>query len=494
MRAHWQIWNRALQTASCAAALSFASVAGAEEKITYQDHVLPLIENNCAKCHNPDKKKGDLDLTTYSGVLKGGGSGQVVLAGNVESSKLYKAITHAEDPTMPPNKPRLPDKEIDVFKKWIAGGLLETSGSKAIASAKPTVDLTVKLSATGKPDGPPPMPANLPTLPVTHTKHLNPVVGLASSPWAPLVGIAGQKQVLLYNADTLDPLGVLPFTNGFPAQLRFSRNGKLLLASGGVGGKSGRVVVWDVTTGKQVMSIGNEYDTVLCADISPDQTKIALGGPSRLVKIYSTQSGELIHKIKKHTDWVVGAEFSPNGEMLATADRNGGVVVWDPENGQELYTLPGHKAAATALSWRGDSKLLASAGEDGAVKLWEMEFGKQAKTWNAHSGGVLWVSYTHDGRIVSCGRDNQVVIWDGSGSKQKGMQYSGELPLRAIFSHNGERVFAGDFNGHVFAWNAKDGKKAGELDVNPTNLAARKPSENKTTAASPSSVQQQSKL
>src|SRR5437867_7909983 len=47
--------------------------AFAAEKITYQDHVLPLIENNCAKCHNPDKKKGDLDLTTYSGVLKGGG-------------------------------------------------------------------------------------------------------------------------------------------------------------------------------------------------------------------------------------------------------------------------------------------------------------------------------------------------------------------------------------------------------------------------------------
>src|SRR4051812_19462358 len=36
----------------------------AQEKITYQDHVLPLIENNCGKCHNPDKKKADLDLTS----------------------------------------------------------------------------------------------------------------------------------------------------------------------------------------------------------------------------------------------------------------------------------------------------------------------------------------------------------------------------------------------------------------------------------------------
>src|SRR6266852_9717882 len=91
------------------------AIASAQEKITYQDHVLPLIENNCGKCHNPDKKKGDLDLTSYSGALKGGGSGPVVVAGNPDSSKLWKAITHAEDPTMPPNKPKLPDKELEIF-------------------------------------------------------------------------------------------------------------------------------------------------------------------------------------------------------------------------------------------------------------------------------------------------------------------------------------------------------------------------------------------
>ena len=107
--------------------------AHAQEKVTYSDHVLPLVEQHCAKCHNPDKKKGDLDLTSYSGALKGGGSGVVVVSGNPDSSKLMKALTHAEEPNMPPNKPPLPEKELVVFKRWIAGGLLETSGSKAIA-------------------------------------------------------------------------------------------------------------------------------------------------------------------------------------------------------------------------------------------------------------------------------------------------------------------------------------------------------------------------
>jgi WD40 repeat protein len=445
--------------------------ASAQEKITYQDHILPLVESHCGKCHNPDKKKGDLDLSSYNGVLKGGGSGQAVMPGNPDSSKLYKSITHAEEPTMPPNKPRLPDKELDLFKKWIVGGLLENSGSKAIAGSKPAVDLALKGDAIGKPEGPPPMPPDLPLDPVVHTARGSALTGLAASPWAPLVAIGGQKQVLLYNTEILELIGIIPFNEGMPAQVQFSRNGKLLLIAGGRGGKSGRVVVWDITKAERLMTVGAEYDTVLAADISPDQTKIALGGPDRLVKIYSSASGELLHKIKKHTDWVTALAFSPNGEFLASADRNGGVSVWDPDNAQEIFTTPGHKAGVTALSWRGDSRILASSSEDGAIKWWESQEGKQAKTWNAHSGGALSVHFAHDGRLVSCGRDNEITLWNADGNKAKGFEFFGELPLRAALAHDGARVVAIDFNGRAAAWTSADGKRLAELETNPRPLA-----------------------
>jgi hypothetical protein len=459
--------------AMLAAGLTIVASAIGQEKVTYQDHVLPLIENHCARCHNPDKKKGDLDLTSYNGALKGGGSGQVLMSGNPDSSKLFKAITHAEEPTMPPNKPPLPDKEVDVFKRWIVGGLLENSGSKAIAANKSAVDFTLKAGAVGKPEGPPPMPPELPLDPVVHTTRASALTGLTCSPWAPLATIGGQKQVLLYNTETLELVGILPYSEGTPAYAQFSRNGKLLLVAGGHAAKSGRVVLWDITTAERVATIGEEYDTVLAADISPDQAKVALGGPGRLVKIYSTASGELLHKIKKHTDWVTALAFSPNGEHLASADRNGGISIWDPDNGQEMFTLAGHKSAVTAISWRDDSRILASASEDGTIKWWDSQEGKQAKTWNAHSGGVLWVSYTHDGRLVSCGRDNQVTLWSGEGSKAKSFEFFGEMPLRAGLTYDGARVVAVDFNGRAAAWNSADGKRLGELEVNPLPLADR---------------------
>jgi WD40 repeat protein len=215
------------------------------------------------------------------------------------------------------------------------------------------------------------------------------------------------------------------------------------------------------------MTLGDDYDTVLSADMRSDQSQVALGGPSRVVKIFTTKTGQLQHKIKKHTDWVTAVGFSPNGQMLATADRNGGICIWDPDTAQELFTLAGHKSAVTALSWRADSKLLASCSEEGNAKLWEMQEGKQAKSWTAHDKGALWISYCRDGRLVTCGRDNNITLWDANGSQTKKLKFLDELPLRAAFTQDGKRVFATDFAGHVAAWTVSDGKRVGELNANP---------------------------
>lgn len=56
------------------AALGLPLVAAAQ-RVTYDEHVLPLFKNQCLKCHNPDKAKADLNLSTYGATMKGGSSG-----------------------------------------------------------------------------------------------------------------------------------------------------------------------------------------------------------------------------------------------------------------------------------------------------------------------------------------------------------------------------------------------------------------------------------
>ena len=296
------------------------------------------------------------------------------------------------------------------------------------------------------------------------------MTALAASPWAPLVAVAGQKQIVLYNSDTAQLLGVLPFPEGIAHVLKFSRSGSLLLAGGGVGGKAGVVVVYDVKTGKRVFEVGDELDVVLAADINEDHTRIALGGPGRVVRIYSTADGSLVHEIRKHTEWIYALEFSPDGVLLATADRNGGMFVWEAETAREYQNLAGHKGAITDVSWRIDSNVLASASEDGTIKLWEMDGGKEIKNWAAHGGGAVSVEFARDGKLVSVGRDRLTKIWDGNGAAIRELPAFNDIATEVAFTHDAARVVAGDWLGEVRLSEAADGKQVGQLPPNPPTL------------------------
>ena len=47
-----------------------------------------------------------------------------------------------------------------------------------------------------------------------------------------------------------------------------------------------------------------------------------------------------------------------------------------------------------------------------------MENGGQIKSSGAHGGGGLSVKFTHDNRLVSCGRDRWVKVWDQNGASE----------------------------------------------------------------------------
>jgi len=441
-------------------------------KITFDDHVLPIFRAKCASCHSADQAKGDLVVDNYAALMRGGASGEVVTAGDPDDSRLWALVTHAEEPIMPPNEAKLPDEMLNTLKAWIEGGALEKSSSTAKVKKKASLGATI--ITTGRPEGPPPLPEALPTEPLHITAKGDSVTALATNPWSQLAAVSGFKQVLLYHTGESRLVGVLPFPEGVPYVLKFSRNGSLLLAGGGRGGQSGRVVVWDVRTGKRVFEIGDEYDTVLAADISSDHSLIALGGPRKVVRVYNTATGELAYEIKKHTDWITAVEFSPDSVLLATGDRSNGLFVWEAYTGREFYPLPGHGTAITSLSWRPDSNVLASSSEDGTIKLWEMNNGTQVKNWGAHSGGgVTSVQYTRDGRIASVGRDNVPRLWNGDGGQIRAFPNLADVGLQVAFSSEDDRLLAGDWTGIVRMWSAADGAEVASLVTNPEPLIAR---------------------
>src|SRR3954454_16979603 len=78
-------------------------------KITYDEHVLPILRDKCIGCHNQDKKRGGRVLSNYTAARQGGSSVVAVKPGDLDNSLLFKLVSHKTEPFMPPNSPRIPD-------------------------------------------------------------------------------------------------------------------------------------------------------------------------------------------------------------------------------------------------------------------------------------------------------------------------------------------------------------------------------------------------
>jgi mono/diheme cytochrome c family protein len=448
------------------ALLLFPSLLLAAEELqaNYDEHIKPIFRQHCLKCHGEDKHKADLNLQSYTTAMKGGSGGPALVAGRAAQSLLYQAITDPDDDArMPPNKRAIPQEQIATIQNWIDSGLRESAGDKSLTAARDT-SFQPAAGAGAKP-AIPAMPENLPDVTIPDTLRPLPVLAMDVSPWAPLVAVSGQEHVRLLHAETQKELGRLPFPEGVPHVIRFSRDGALLMVAGGQPVQSGKAVLFDVRSGKRLATIGDEIDTVLAADLSPDQQLLALGGSGKVVKVYSTADGTLQYKIEKHTDWITAVAFSPDGKYLATADRAGGLHLWDPSGGRIILSLLAHKASIRALDWRPDNKFLASVAEDGHVIWWDVADGWPAiDRSNAHPpqrpagfygtipNGVLAARFDQSGRLSTTGRDQVVQLWDTQGNFLKKFKIESGLPISTAISNLGEVLVGGDSLGHVQFW------------------------------------------
>jgi len=82
---------------------------------------MKILKENCVSCHNPEKRKGKLVLTSREGALAGGEDGAVLVVGKAAESKLIEAMSSSADPHMPP-KGQLSDAEIAALRMWIDSG------------------------------------------------------------------------------------------------------------------------------------------------------------------------------------------------------------------------------------------------------------------------------------------------------------------------------------------------------------------------------------
>jgi len=107
---------------------SAARGAAEDAEALFVRRVLPLFEEKCLARHGRDEKKikGDLDMRTRAGLLKGGESEQAsLIPGQPGNSPLLLSIGRKHDdwePMPPKENDKLTEDQMSWVRAWVLGG------------------------------------------------------------------------------------------------------------------------------------------------------------------------------------------------------------------------------------------------------------------------------------------------------------------------------------------------------------------------------------
>ncbi|MBL8724483.1 MAG: hypothetical protein JNK49_10580 [Planctomycetes bacterium] len=419
-------------------------------ELVHWARVAPLFQDHCASCHDPTDQKGGLDLSTFAATRAGGGSGQSVVPGAPDQSRLYRMVAQQERPFMPRNADPLGKEAVQLLRTWIEHGAAEDEAGARTFLAEQAAAAAAN-AATGEAAAASavvPLPESVPKVPLRTPSRPGPVTSLVRSPCAPLLAWPGLQQLVFGDAE-LRPLAVVPCALPHCGPVAFAEDGSAALVTGGEPGRRGLAELRDVRSGALLATIGADRDVPLAAAVHRGAGLVAFGGSDKTARVRAIDGGAEV-LVGKHEDFVLAVAFAPDGRWLAAGDRAGNVLVWETRGGSVFQTLAGHRGAVHAVAFDRRGKSLLTAGADGTVRLWDVEPGRERWRQNAHPNQqALAACFGPEGGVASCGSDGVIATFSATGAPGPRSSPVGEWLYAVAFGADDKVVFAGDWQGRV---------------------------------------------
>ncbi|MFF5225890.1 WD40 repeat domain-containing protein [Dactylosporangium sp. NPDC000521] len=233
-----------------------------------------------------------------------------------------------------------------------------------------------------------------------------------------LASAAGDGTIGLWDPARGTRTGTLTGHSGRAANVAFNGDGARL-ASVGIDGAKGSVIIWDVATGRPVHRFDDDNLGSAMA-FSPDGATVAVAKGNTIALFHVGTGGRTV--LGGQGPAIGSLTFSHDGTLLASADghapkvwnvavgtvaaENGAITVWDLRRRERLETLQDRGRTETVtVALSRDGTYLASAGFNGTIVLHDLA----ARRFGGFTARV------HDVKAGPAGSDGTVGLWDTDG-------------------------------------------------------------------------------
>ncbi|MEQ8997984.1 MAG: NACHT domain-containing protein [Coleofasciculus sp. B1-GNL1-01] len=243
---------------------------------------------------------------------------------------------------------------------------------------------------------------------------------------------------------------------GFVLSVAYSPNGQVFAT----GEANGKIRLWQVANGQQILIFQGHTDWVSSVAFSPDGKILASASHDMTVKLWDTNSGKCLKTLHGHSNRIRTVAISLDGMILASGGDDQTVKLWNASTGECLNTLKGHLGRIWSIAINCDSKILASGGSDHTVKLWDITTGKCLKNLQGHTSHVQSIAISLDGAILASGNDDETVkLWNiNTGKCFKTLQQHTSRVRSVAISPDGKTLASGGGDTLVKIWNIETGQ------------------------------------
>ncbi|NJM71302.1 MAG: protein kinase [Scytonema sp. RU_4_4] len=298
----------------------------------------------------------------------------------------------------------------------------------------------------------------------TLSGHSNVVTSVAVSSASNRLTLASgsfDTTLKLWNLSTGKEIITIEGNAGSVYSVATSPDGRTVASANG----NNTIKLWNLSTGQEIHTLYGHSSSVESVAISPDSKMLASASFDGSIKLWELPSGNEIATLKKHSSPVKSLAFGPNGQTLASGSEDKTIKLWNLKNKQVIRVFKGHSQpirsvaispilSDSPLSKGGLGGILASSSADDTIKLWNIATGQEIYTFVGHSYSVNSVAFTSDGKILASGSsDHTIKLWDVTTKREirtlKG--HSKEVTSLA-FSPNGNTLVSGCADGTINIW------------------------------------------